>query len=167
MSSRSWFCRQHSRIVINCKSPTSQCHQHDCSRYTLLMPYLRSYLCKIGSPGVRSQHLRVELSVELWYPCVFHNETTFHDVLTPFKGVLCRGSFKRWLIFTDTFRWLIWHNLSFLALNLPFSFGHLCFWWIRFPLQNFKFFNPWFSSFQVTFHDFHAFLLNWESFNLI
>ena len=31
MSPRSYFCRQHSKIVTNWKSPTSQCHQHDCS----------------------------------------------------------------------------------------------------------------------------------------
>jgi len=32
MSPRSSFCRQHSKIVTNCKSPTSQCHQHVCSQ---------------------------------------------------------------------------------------------------------------------------------------
>ena len=32
MSPRSLFCRQHSKIVTNFKSPTLQCHQHDCSR---------------------------------------------------------------------------------------------------------------------------------------
>ena len=31
MSRRSKFCRQHSKMVTNCKSSTSQCHQHDCS----------------------------------------------------------------------------------------------------------------------------------------
>jgi len=36
MSPRSYFCRQHSKIVTNGKSPTSQCHQHDCSLFEFL-----------------------------------------------------------------------------------------------------------------------------------
>jgi len=28
-------CHQHTKIVTNCKSPTSQCRQHDCSRILL------------------------------------------------------------------------------------------------------------------------------------
>ena len=41
MSPRSQFCRQHSKIVTNYKSPTSQCHQHDCSPKNL-------YIFKVG-----------------------------------------------------------------------------------------------------------------------
>ena len=39
-----WFkrhCRQNSRIVTNCKSPTSQCHWHDCGLFKLVF-FLRT-----------------------------------------------------------------------------------------------------------------------------
>ena len=93
------------------------------------------------------------LSVELWCLCVFHNKNSFVEEVSNDDGYL-RIHLGDWF---DT-------SLSFFGFEFAiFCFNMGVFWWIRFPHQDF---NPRFSSFQDIFHDFHAFLLNWESFNL-
>ena len=66
MSPRSYICRQHSKIVTNCKSPTSQCHQHHHSHLYNFQCQLNSYthgrakrLSKSDTAGNKADSLEI------------------------------------------------------------------------------------------------------------